>query len=101
MAAGVLEPSLPHSTLPALASAQEEWMVVGVLHAGAGGEGGREGSQVPRTREPCREEHRPGWLHPFPADVRPRNRQIGEQDSLPTLSNLGGGEGGKTGLQAG
>lgn len=42
MAAGVLEPSLPHSTLPTLASAQEEWMAVGVLRAGAGGEGGKE-----------------------------------------------------------
>lgn len=58
----------------------------------------REGSQVPRTREPCREEHRPSWLHPFSADVRSRNRQTGEQDSLPTLSNLGSGEGGDIGV---
>lgn len=37
---------------------------------------GKEGSQVPRTREPS-------WLHPFPADVRPRNR--------PTRSGTGTG----------
>lgn len=79
-------------------------MAVGMLSAGAGG--GREGSQVPSTREPCREEqHRRSWLHPFPPltcdlEIDP-NRAGLEQDSLPALSNLGGGEGGETARHAG
>lgn len=77
----------PHPTL--LRESQGEWWWQG--RSALGWSGGREGSQVPRTGEPCREQpYRPGWLHPFPAGF-----------SAWALSNLGGGEGGETACQAG